>query len=636
MAENPQFYIYRPLDHQHQGFRVAILQPALEFSAPICCNLVEVTVDSHPDYEAISYVWGNPENQAVLRVEDAELKVTVNLELALRYLRLSHEPRTLWVDAICIDQNNIDERNWQVQLMKNIYSSCVRDLIWLGTAQEDTEIAIASLAHMESLNLRRWTGTKDFDNRIALRELGIDDAEPIESIIARPRLWERVWVMQEIACCSEAMLVIGHFSMPWTILSSILDHSGIPDRYHLPFSHQLFEQDIWDAFAKTQVIEHQRDIIKGTSRLNSTLLDVLSRFRATYSTDPRDKIYGLLGLATDNPDIVPDYKKSVRDVYIDVARSQFNATQNLDLITQSLWPLGNAVKPYSHSNSGSPAAGDTIDLPSWLPNFTATEARKILFAQRSIFAAGTPTCTQPIVISPAGVLTISGSILATIMTLKPVRKMVYSDGQYFSLWARDWLPDSLSTSNSTGAFQSYPTGGDAFEAYWRTLMTDCIAYPSRRLSDGDLEEYARLFDEWRAKTAALPLNSMNASSDKYDGDEALLHATGNAAYKGGKGSLIWEWRFAELDGGLYAMVPWEGPEKPETGARVGDVVAVVEGGKVPLILREKIGPDGKKESAEGNAKWEVVGTAYVHGFMDGLAAEWVERGMLKPRMFDVV
>lgn len=51
-------------------------------------------------------------------------------------------------------------------------------------------------------------------------------------------------------------------------------------------------------------------------------------------------------------------------------------------------------------------------------------------------------------------------------------------------------------------------------------------------------------------------------------------------------SLLRKWHFAELEGGLYAMVPLEGPEKPETGARVGDVVAVVEGGKVPLILRD--------------------------------------------------
>jgi hypothetical protein len=350
---------------------------------------------------------------------------------------------------------------------------------------------------------------------------------------------------------------------------------------------------------------------------------------------PRGKIYGLLGLATDSPGIVPDYNKSVRDVYIDVARSQFNAAQNLDLITQSLWPLGNT--PTSNSSSPKPpAACGTIDLPSWLPNFSATEARKILFAQRSIFAAGAPTCPQPVVITTAGVLTISGTVLATLMTLKPVRDKTYTGKGSFS-WLRDWLPDSLATSNSTGAPQSYPTGGDAFEAYWRTLMTDCNAYPSRRLSKRDIKEYGHLFNEWRAKAAELPLNSVNGLPHKYGDDEALLYAMGNAIDETDRmSSLIWTWRFAELEDGLYAMVPWEGPLEPEKGARAGDVVAVVEGGKVPLILRERVGPDGGKESAEGSAKWEVVGTGYVHGFMDGLAAKWVERGILKKRTFDIV
>jgi hypothetical protein len=442
--------------------------------------------------------------------------------------------------------------------------------------------------------------------------------------------------LQEIACCPEAVLVIGHLNMPWAILSSILDHSGIPDRYHLPSSHQRFEYRVWDAFAKTQVIEHQRDIQKGTSPLNSTLLDVLSRFRATYSTDPRDKIYGLLGLATDNLGIVPDYRKSVRDVYIDVARSQLNVTQNLDLITQSLWPLGNTPTSNSLSDSRSsklPTICSTIALPSWLPNFSSTEARKILFAQRSIFAAGTAKALQPVTITPAGILTIFGTALGSITTLKPVRETAYSHGYYFSPWARDWLPDSLINSSNTP--QSYPTGGDAFEAYWRTLMTDCLAFPSRRLSENDILEYRHLFNEWRTKITQLSFRDVDEQPDKDDGDKELLCAMGNAAKKAGVTSLLRNWRFAELGSELYAMVPWEGVQEAEKGAKVGDVVVVARGGKVPLVLREKATPDEKK-SPEGSERWEVVGTAYVHGFMDGLAAEWVEKGMLKERDFDIV
>lgn len=634
-------YKYRPVDLEHRGFRVAILQPATDHSAPLCCELAEVVLDNHnhPDYEAISYVWGDPNDRALLRVEDAEFSVTANLALALRYLRLPHEPRTLWADAICIDQNNIDERSRQVQLMKEIYSSCVRDLVWLGESNESTQSGIDGLMHMKSLNLQRLTdqGYKDFNNGAALSELGIEEPSAIDQLIASPSLWERVWVMQEIACCPEAMLVIGKFTMPWTILSSILDHSGVPDRYHLPFSHQRFEQYIWDTFAKTQVIEHQRDIVKGTSSVNSTLLDVLSRFRATHSTDPRDKIYGLLGLATDNHGIIPDYRKSIQEVYIEVARLQLNATRSLDLITQSLWPLGNTPVPdFSsyHRYSKAPALRPTVDLPSWVPNFSATNTTKILFAQRSIFAAGTPTFASSPTISLTGVLTLTATVLGKVATLKPVRERSYSAWRSFSPWARDWLPDSL--TGDKGAAPSYPAGGDSFAAYWRTLMTDCVAFPSRRLSADEILEYGSLFERWREKITALPLFSADGHPDNGDDNQKLLDEMDRMARRTGVITLLAQWRFAELEGGLYAMVPWAASEKgPGNEAEVGDVVVVVEGGKVPLVLRPKTVGDGEEDGG-GTKRWEIVGTAYVHGFMDGLAAEWTGDGRLEERIFDIV
>jgi len=77
--------------------------------------------------------------------------------------------------------------------------------------------------------------------------------------------------------------VVGHLTLEWEAVSGILDHSGMPDRYHLPFSHQSYDLDIWDAFSKVQVIEHQREARNLAVPINSTLLDVLSRFRATYS-----------------------------------------------------------------------------------------------------------------------------------------------------------------------------------------------------------------------------------------------------------------------------------------------------------------------------------------------------------------
>ena len=102
------------------------------------------------------------------------------------------------------------------------------------------------------------------------------------------------------------------------------------------------------------------------------------------------------------------------------------------------------------------------------------------------------------------------------------------------------------------------------------------------------------------------------------------------------GITITKWRFAELEKDLFAMVPWDGLLKDNTeAAQEGDVVAVVDGGKVPIVLRENPLPDNNVgDRSEVNI--ESVGTAYVHGFIDGLVADWTEKGILKRRDFSIV
>jgi hypothetical protein len=627
-------YSYREVDAAHQGFRIAILGPAVDFEAPICCSLIEVTVAAHPKYEAISYVWGDPNNQASILVENSSLNVTINLELALRYIRLKNEKRLIWADAICIDQSNIEERGQQVQLMKDIYTLCTRDLIWLGDPgnQSDVEQGIEALTRMQSLDYRRRGDQVAFNKKISDKELGTDvDSSiwlSIYEILDEPKLWERVWVMQEIACCPDALILIGAHSMPWSVLSGILDHSGIPDRFHGPFSHATDRVSLWNSFARVQVIEHQRDSISKVQPINSTLMDVLSRFRNTYSTDLRDKIYGLLGLATDGQEIIPDYNKSVQDVYLEVVQKQIKKEQNLDMITQSLWPLG------PEPNDESPSS-NRAEIPSWLPNFSSTQTQTLLFAQRSIFAAGPPTFKYPMDITPAGKLRLHGAFLGTVQSPNRDKNGMRSVPTYipYELRASEWtwsnIPYSLLDSNFKP--EPYPTGGDTFEAYWRTLMADCTMYPARRLSQDDIESYSKIFEAWSLNiNVALPDQHWSSSNG------SLLNEKQKAAYDACSAlsqirslkDKMRKWKFAELSGGLYALVPGDRYSSAEgREAREEDGFVVLDGGKVPLAVR-RVG--------EGRDEWEVLGTAYVHGFMDGRAMEWVEEGKLEWRSITLV
>lgn len=566
-------------------------------------------------------------------------------------------------------------------LMKSIYANCTTDLVWLGEADKDTQQGISIVKKMKGLDLHRVTshGVKEFtkDYAFIYQEVGRSYYYSARRILTDPALWQRVWVMQELALCPKAILVIGKYALDWEVLSGILDHSGVPDQYHLPFSHHRLPEDVWDLFAKTQVVSHQRDVVQGLKPvrrklvervenqyggfegevdINSTLVDVLSRFRGTYSTDPRDKIYGLLGLATDLEvlNIRPDYDKSVARVYMEVVVAHMNATRDLDLICQSQWPLGSPDRPNPYDRDGKRERGRYCysdeeeqfyklrvekigTLPSWLADFSATAAQRLLFAQRGIFNAGRATISQPLKVPDDGVLPLHGILLGEIKVSKEVREGTRSKGQYFSPSARDWMPESLrpASSSSTSTPPEYLGGEDRFQAFWRTLMLDCVAYPSRRLKDADIDEYAMEFSMWREKIAKQP-NGWEAAAweskewDKYDGDEELLHSMGNLASKTGVDKTIWGWKFVELEVGMmgvetefhadaYAMVP--------CGSRVGDVLAVVDGGKVPLVLRSV------ENFQEGDKRCEVIGAAYVHGFMDGQTVRWSDEGRLEKQDF---
>jgi hypothetical protein len=90
------------------------------------------TTREAPSYEALSYIWGGPTNTVEIICGQGRLSITVNLRDAIRRFRYKNKCRVLWVDAICIDQRNIEERGKQVQLMGMIYWKADRVLVWLG------------------------------------------------------------------------------------------------------------------------------------------------------------------------------------------------------------------------------------------------------------------------------------------------------------------------------------------------------------------------------------------------------------------------------------------------------------------------------------------------------------------------
>ncbi|KAK4996103.1 hypothetical protein LTR66_004217 [Elasticomyces elasticus] len=196
--------------------------------------------------------------------------------------------------------------------------------------------------------------------------------------------WHRVWIMRELACAPGIVLTLGDKTMDWNISSSFLDHDHFPDAYHSAFGH--------------------------ASNGPSGILDGLLRFKSTGATDPRDKIYALIGLATNGPKIVVDYTKPVKEVYVNFFAKYVSFTQNLDLLCQSPWGFPDLYGPYIAPRRSRPDV-----LPSWWPDFDRPRGGRLLFDQRGIFCAGGPTCTTPCRITDFSKLVLPGICLGELI-----------------------------------------------------------------------------------------------------------------------------------------------------------------------------------------------------------------------------
>jgi hypothetical protein len=161
MDHTPQTYQYEPL-RSTEYFRIINLLPSDKCESAINLRLSEVKFAGNQDYEALSYTWGSTEDPKSIECDAGTLKITRNCETALRHLRYPKTSRMLWIDAICINQVDIPERNQQVARMREIYKNATQVLIWLGDGHPNADLAIQFLSSFEPILDKRGTERGEF------------------------------------------------------------------------------------------------------------------------------------------------------------------------------------------------------------------------------------------------------------------------------------------------------------------------------------------------------------------------------------------------------------------------------------------------------------------------------------------
>lgn len=194
--------------------------PTVEFAPN--CRLDHATYSSSKGirfgvYETLFYTWGRPNISLPPRfitLNSAQFEVRENLYYALRYLALDSKDRILWVDVICINQNDTRKKNHQVQQIGDIYRIVFQVILWLGLSSPGTKRVIKFIDQYSSIYFKQLKGTaKDRWKVKAIKQL---------KDICERDYWSRVWIIQEIGLASKLLVVCSNYQFPWDNLDPVL------------------------------------------------------------------------------------------------------------------------------------------------------------------------------------------------------------------------------------------------------------------------------------------------------------------------------------------------------------------------------------------------------------------------------
>ncbi|KAL8337540.1 hypothetical protein RB598_006437 [Gaeumannomyces tritici] len=335
-------YTYEPIDLSKKAIRLLRLFRAVDPEDDVKCEIFQSFLDKdqalNVEYEALSYTWSDttdeghrpgeaPGRKCILIqvINDlCTLHVTENLYMALKHLRLPDSDRILWIDAICINQdeneNEKGEKNHQVGQMNIVYSSAQNVIIWLGPGSSAiTELFYASAKLHEhaaqqcllmgQTRLEMWKAVWRSLNPLSegnaplLRE---HHSDALMTVLRRP-WFGRVWVIQEVALAKKATIMCGRASTPTSSFALMPSLLGVkaPEQAQalldvMPSPVRKEERSWWN---------EKRD-----------LLAVLRKFGNCSSSKPRDRIYALLGISADPHAIKPKYEAAEQQVVGDVLK----------------------------------------------------------------------------------------------------------------------------------------------------------------------------------------------------------------------------------------------------------------------------------------------------------------------------
>jgi hypothetical protein len=359
ISQPSQAFVYQPLDPDEEADSVRLLRIELStgHDDPFSCSLIHVKFAQNPKYRALSYMWGDEAVQAEILLNGVRFRVGQNLWDALHYLRNSGAHGPFWIDAICINQCDVEERNRQLAMMKWIYFRAETVVVWLGKKYSAYQLPhklrdakyIVIQESSDRATALDTTSERESSDKKTVKITGEELAMVTE--LCSDGYWDRLWIIQEIGQAAQIEVCFGNFSMDWNAFIEMvtLHNNSCEGPLRL---NQLLQEKYSGSHTLRQLLQdHQKALCK----------------------EPRDKIYGLVGLAVDAIGFPMDYNKSLIEIWKDTmifmnGRGLLPDTDIIPfgrlvkslLIGDSIGPLEQTLRPYKPQASSAPAISPRV------------------------------------------------------------------------------------------------------------------------------------------------------------------------------------------------------------------------------------------------------------------------------------
>jgi hypothetical protein len=631
------------LPSSQNHFRLLDLHPSPEESAPIICDISCHPVN-HPNpkpYTALSYVWGSDARTHEATIGGKAFGITKSLDEALRHIRdRAGGVVTIWIDQICINQKDKAEKSGQVNLMGGIYAAAAQVLVWLGPEADDSD-AVMTLWREVGLAARGlgiesyWTRERtallksirrdevlgEGDEMWKFQDLTLESIPRFRSLLRAMVAWtqrpwfRRVWVLQEFALPRTVPLfVCGKMRVEADLVYlalSIYQLCGtqlLMDEPRGPESKQmrkLITSAWWEPVSLfTTVRTHRQRLAEGRPGAGDTVVDILCKMyvkNGMDATDERDRVFAVLGLASDSEQLGLRANYGVEDcgvVYAQVAKALIQKAGRLDILSWSQFPKTRY-------------RGLKTPLPTWAPDWRSNLApsyhpriipRAGAVGQNALFSPSRDSLPSFLETAYVNVLALYGIMLCTV---ERVGNLWLDDRENAGqtnqedvdrvnhlITIEDFCNKSAALSQSI-----YASSDRQAEAIWRVPIGDLYRQSGKGVrshrSGQSMGELYALAVQASKHMASMEPSGDSRYTEKHDpARNGLLYLT-SMNYMAGKRPFLAREGYVGMGPDLMA---------PD------DVVVIFAGAHIPHVLRRGI-----------YRYWEYVGEAYCDGVMDGEA-----------------